>query len=224
MTDKIKVALVDDELLFRKGLELIINQDDNLQVCFEATNGKDILSAIEQNNQLADVILLDLSMPVMDGIDTLLALQRLPEKPKVIILTSHYSKSVIAKLIDEGAASFLAKNENPDIVIQTIKNVAAKGYHFDDFILQIFRDKMTFAKGRKLSIELSEREIDVLRLICEEYTAKEIADKLFLSPRTVEGHKNNMLEKTGAKNMVGLVIFAIENKLIDVNIPLFKPK
>lgn len=224
MTDKIKVALVDDELLFRKGLELIINQDDNLQVCFEATNGKDILSAIEQNNQLVDVILLDLSMPVMDGIDTLLALQRLPEKPKVIILTSHYSKSVIAKLIDEGAASFLAKNENPDIVIQTIKNVAAKGYHFDDFILQIFRDKMTFAKGRKLSIELSEREIDVLRLICEEYTAKEIADKLFLSPRTVEGHKNNMLEKTGAKNMVGLVIFAIENKLIDVNIPLFKPK
>ena len=124
------------------------------------------------------------------------------------------------KLIDEGAASFLAKNENPDIVLQTIKNVANKGFHFDDFILQLFREKMSFSKkSTALKVELSEREIEILRLICEEFTAKEIAEKLYLSPRTVEGHRNNMLEKTGAKNTVGLVIYAIEHNLFNIKLP-----
>ena len=223
MIEKVKIALVDDELLFRKGLEFIIHQDENLEVVFHANNGREFLNAWEQNADLADVILLDLSMPVLDGIDTLLALQKLEHKAKVIILTSHYQKNIIAKLIDEGAASFLAKNEKPDVVLETIKNVFAKGYHFDDYIMQIFRDKMKFAKKDKINIKLSEREIEVLRLICKEYTAKEIAEKLFISARTVEGHKNSMLEKIGAKNTVGLVIYAIEHKLFDVQITLFRP-
>lgn len=218
MTEKIKIALVDDEMLFRKGMELIINQDNTLEVVLHANNGKELLEALE--NVRVDVILLDLSMPVMDGVDTLLALQRLQAKPRTIVLTSHYNKNMIMKLIDEGAASFLAKNENPDIVLQTIKNVANKGFHFDDFILQLFREKMSFSKkSTALKVELSEREIEILRLICEEFTAKEIAEKLYLSPRTVEGHRNNMLEKTGAKNTVGLVIYAIEHNLFNIKLP-----
>jgi DNA-binding NarL/FixJ family response regulator len=218
MIEKIKIALVDDEVLFRRGLELILNQDEALEVTFQANNGKELIDAIQENRFVADVILLDLSMPVMDGVDTLLALQKMPSRLKIIILTSHYNNNMISKLIDEGAASFLSKNEYPDITIQTIKNVAFRGFHYDDYIMQLFRDKMKFGVRSRFSlkIELSEREIEVLRLICQEFTAKEIAEKLHLSSRTVEGHKNNMLEKIGAKNTIGLVVYAIEHKFYEV--------
>jgi DNA-binding NarL/FixJ family response regulator len=223
MTEKIKIALVDDEVLFRKGLELILNQDEALEVTFHANNGKELIDAIKENRFVADVILLDLSMPVMDGVDTLLALQQMQGKFKVIILTSHYNDNVIAKLIDEGAASFLSKSESPDITILTIKNVATKGFHYDDYIMQLFRSRMKFAAKSRIFLknELSEREIEVLRLICKEHTNKEIAEQLYLSPRTVEGHRNNMLEKIGAKNTIGLVIYAIERKYHEVKMEDF---
>jgi DNA-binding NarL/FixJ family response regulator len=223
MTEKIKIALVDDEVLFRKGLELILNQDEALEITFQANNGKELIDAIKENRFVADVILLDLSMPVMDGVDTLLELQKMANRLKIIILTSHYNNNVIAKLIDEGAASFLSKNEDPDITIQTIKNVALRGFHYDDYIMKLFRDKMKFSTRSRFSlkVELSEREIEVLCLICEEFTAKEIADKLFISSRTVEGHRNRMLEKIGAKNTIGLVIYAIEHKYYEVKIEEF---
>ncbi len=222
MTEKIKIALVDDELLFRKGMELIINQDPELEVVFHAVNGKEFLNAFHNNTLTGvNIVLLDLSMPVMDGIDTLLAIAPFNNKPKIIILTSHYTESVIVKLLDEGASSFLAKNENPDIVLETIKNVAKRGFHYDDFVMQLLRNQMKFSKKNKTStIELSEREVEVLRLICQEFTAKEIAEQLYLSTRTVEGHRNNMLEKIGAKNTIGLVIYAIEHRLFDVKIPI----
>jgi DNA-binding NarL/FixJ family response regulator len=223
MTEKIKIALVDDEVLFRKGLELILNQDEALEVTFHANNGKELLDAIKENRFVADVILLDLSMPVMDGVDTLLELRKMPNNLKIIILTSHYNNNVIAKLIDEGAASFLSKNESPDITIQTIKNVALRGFHYDDYIMRLLRDKMKFGlkKRSALKEEFSERELEVLRLICAEYSAKEIADKLSLSFRTVEGHRSNMLEKIGAKNTIGLVVYAIEHKYYDVKMEDF---
>jgi DNA-binding NarL/FixJ family response regulator len=216
MTEKYKIALADDEFLFRKGLELIINQDEMLEVTFSASNGKELVDALQKEELVCDVILLDLSMPIMDGIDALRAINKLENKQKVIILTSHYDRNMIIKLLDEGAASFLAKNEDPDVLVQTLKNVIAKGFHFDDHLLRLLREKMSFGKKSKQNIELTEREIEVLRLICQEYTNKEIGEQLFLSPRTVDGHRNNILEKTGVKNTVGLVLYAIEHGLINV--------
>ncbi len=213
--EPIKIALIDDEALFRKGLELIINQDSTLKVTFNASNGQILLDSLQSGSCVADVFLLDLSMPVLDGVDTLAALQAFHPKPKVIILTSHYSKPLISQLIEAGASSFLAKSEQPDIVLHTIKNVAEKGYHFDEFIMKIFRDKLALKK-KNIDTAFSKRETEVLQLICEAYSAKEIAQKLYLSPRTVEGHKNSMLEKISAKNTISLVIHAIENRLVDL--------
>jgi DNA-binding NarL/FixJ family response regulator len=218
MTKKYKIALADDEFLFRKGLELIINQDEELEVVLSATNGKELLDALKNNQFECDVILLDLSMPVMDGVDALRAINQLEQKYKVIILTSHYDRNMIVRMIDEGAASFLAKNEDPDVLLQTLKNVAIKGFHFDDYLVKLLRDKMTFSKKRTIQIELSEREKEILRLICKELTNKEIGEQLFLSPRTVDGHRNSILEKTGAKNTVGLVLYAVEHKIVSVTI------
>ncbi len=218
---KYKVAIVDDEVLFIEGMKLILGQDENLEITNTAQNGAELLELIKSDQFEAEVIMLDLSMPVLDGIDTLLALNEMKHPAKVIILSSHYNDSIIVKLLDEGAAGFLAKNEHPDEVIKTIKKVAKKGFYINDYILQLIRNRRLLASRKKLHADLSKREVEILKLICEENTNKEIAEKLFISPRTVEGHRNRILDKTNSKNTVGLVIFAIEHKLIDVNISRF---
>ncbi|MGB1216406.1 MAG: response regulator transcription factor, partial [Saprospiraceae bacterium] len=208
--------------LFRKGMKMILEIDGQIEVTETAENGLELLKKIENGGIDAEVILLDLSMPVLDGIDTLLQLNELHISQKVIILTSHYNESIIIKLIDEGASGFLAKNENPDEVINTIINVAKKGFHINDFILQLVRNRRLLAKKKMSNEKLSNRELEVLQLICDELTTKEIAGKLFISPRTVEGHRNRILEKTQSKNTAGLVIYAIEHNIIDVAISKYK--
>jgi DNA-binding NarL/FixJ family response regulator len=215
---KIKVAIADDEFLFIEGLKMILEQDAELQVVFTSTNGKDVIDRLAVDGQVTNIILLDLEMPVKDGVDTLLEIIEKEYPVKVIILSSHYNDGMIIKLLDEGAAGFLAKNENPDVVIQTIKEVYKKGFHINHYILQLIRNRKIFTKKKIVGSELSKREIEILKLICEEYTNKEIADRLKLSARTVEGHRQNILEKTQCKNTVGLVIYAIEHQLIDVHI------
>lgn len=216
--DKIKVAIIDDEKLFIEGMRLVLEQDTNLVVTNIAENGQVLLDIIKAGELDADVILLDLSMPVLDGVDTLIALSKMEQPFRVIILTSHYNDSVIVKLLDEGASGFLPKNENPEQVIKTIINVAQKGFFINDYILQLIRDRRLLAKKKKVHEDLSSRELEVLSLICKEYTNKEIANKLNISPRTVEGHRNRILEKTQSKNTVGIVIYAIEHNIFDVNI------
>jgi len=218
---KIRVGIVDDERLFIQGMRMILEQDEDLTVSFEAENGLELLEKLAEDEHLADVILLDLAMPLLDGVDTLLKIISLSIPIKVIILTSHYNDSMIVKLLDEGAAGFLAKNEHPDIVIQTIKGVHRKGFFINDHIMQLIRDRRLLAKRKLVDIDLTHREIEILKLICKEYTNKEIADKLRISSRTVEGHRKSILEKIDCKNTAGMVIYAIEHKIYDVSISPF---
>ena len=215
---KYKVALVDDEKLLRQGMKMILEQGGKITVTNEAENGQELLDQIDSNTFEADIILLDLSMPVMDGIDTLMEMNKRALNYNIIILTSHYNDSIILKLLDEGAAGFLAKNEDPNEVINTVIQVGEKGFHINDDILQLIRKRRLLSAQKKLKLELTPREIEIIGLICEEYTNKEIAEKLYISPRTVEGHRNRILEKTQCKNIAGVVIYAIEHNLYDVNI------
>ena len=215
---KYKVALVDDEQLIRQGLKLILEQGGKIEITNQAENGQDLLDQIDSGSFDADVILLDLSMPVLDGIDTLLEFNKRGLPQNIVILTSHYNDSIILKLLDEGAAGFLAKNEDPSEVIKTVIQVAEKGFFINDYILQLIRKRRLLSAQKKLKLELTPREIEIIGLICQEYTNKEIAEKLFISPRTVEGHRNRILEKTQCKNIAGVVIYAIEHNLFDVNI------
>jgi DNA-binding NarL/FixJ family response regulator len=218
---KIRVGIVDDERLFIQGMRMILEQDEDLTVSFEAENGLELLEKLAEDENLADVVLLDLAMPLLDGVDTLLKIISLSIPIKVIILTSHYNDSMIVKLLDEGASGFLAKNEHPDIVIQTIKGVHRKGFFINDHIMQLIRDRRLLAKRKLVDIDLTHREIEILKLICKEYTNKEIADSLKISSRTVEGHRKSILEKIDCKNTAGMVIYAIEHKLYDVHISPF---
>jgi DNA-binding NarL/FixJ family response regulator len=213
---KIKVAIVDDEKLIVEGLKMLLEHDDMIVVTNTAYNGVDLFQQIQSGQFIADIILLDISMPIMDGIDTLLKINELKLPYNIIMLTSYYNDGMIIRFLDEGASAFLAKNETPEEVIFTIKNVAQKGFHINDHIMQLIRNRRLFAKTHKMQEELSEREKEILRLICNEHTNKEIADMLYISQRTVEGHRNRILEKIDCKNTAGIVIYAIEHKIIDI--------
>lgn len=213
---KCSVILVDDELLFKEGMKMILGMND-IDTVDTAANGQELIDLLDKGIE-ADVILMDLSMPVLDGVDTLKVLKNKKLRSKTIILSSYYNDNIIIQLLDEGASGFLAKNEDPKIVVETVLGVAEKGFHINDYILQLIRNKRLLAKDKKSQHELTPREEEIMLLICEQYTNQEIADKIHLSKRTVEGHRNRILDKTGAKNTVGLVIYAIEHNIYNVNI------
>lgn len=216
-----KIGIIDDEFLFAKGLELMLKQEEQFDVKIIGQNGKELLNYLDQTNEMPDVILLDLSMPELDGVDTLLALNKRENYPRIIILSSHYNPGIIVRTITEGASAFLNKNEKIEEVMRTVLNVAEKGYYFNEYVFNLLRQRRLSSKVDQKGIDLTEREIEILKLICEELTNKEISEKLFISSRTVEGHRNNLLIKTGAKNTAGLIIFAIEHDIYKVKISKF---
>ncbi len=213
-----KIVLTDDEALFRKGLNRLLSDCESCEVLFEACDGLELLAKLKNVKNHPDIILLDMQMPNMDGVDALKELQKRYPAIKVIILTSHYNPTLILKMIELGASAFMAKNVKPDELMKTIKNVGDKGFHYDDNIIKLLRDKMQMGETRQKEIidELTKREKEILLLICDQYTNKEIAEKLFISRRTVDGHRSKMLEKTSSKNTVGLILYAIENRIFEL--------
>lgn len=221
MTKK-KIVIVDDELLFRRGLSMLLGQEQDLEVSHEFENGQQLVDAVGDASFLSDVILLDMSMPVLDGIDTVRALNALDSQLKVVILTSHYNDGIILRLLDDGVSGFLAKTADPSDVIHTVRQVAEKGFHINDYILQLIRNRRLMSKRKASAETLSAREIEVLTLLCEELTTREIAKKLYISPRTIEGHRNRIMEKIDCKNIAGMVVYAIEHNHYQVNISRYQ--
>lgn len=212
----IRIALVDDQQLFRSGLKLILDEEPKFQVVFEADNGRQFFERLRF--EPVDIVLLDVEMPVMDGMETLERLRQDHPEVKVVMLTMHESERLIAHLMNGGASGFLLKDEHPKVVCKAVRQVHENGIFFRDYV-----SKALLKSGRKRSNntdrnlvkpKLSEREYEVLQLICQEMTSKEIADKLYISARTVDGHRRHLQEKTGARNIVGLVLYAVRNGLV----------
>lgn len=216
----IPIAIADDEALFRRGIRLIIEDYEDLKVIMEAENGQVLLEKIRASNELPDVLLLDLKMPVLGGIEAAEIIRQEFPSIHIVVISSHISKAFILNMIEIGAAAYLGKNASPDEVADTIRTVREKGFCYNELVMEVIRENM-FGKNpikpqRSFEVELTGREKEVLQLICEEFTTQEIADKLFLSNRTVEGHRNNMLTKLGCRNTAGLVVYAIQHGLIKV--------
>lgn len=210
----IRLAIVDDQKLFRGGLKMILENDERFNVVFEANNGKQFFERLAF--EPVDVIILDVEMPVMDGIATLEKLGQEHPNIRVIMLTMHDNDRLINHLMQLGASGFLLKDENPEIVVQAVERVAAEGIYFRDYVSKALL-KGSKSKGKSdkfLGPDISDREMEVLKLICQEYTSKEIAEKLFISSRTVEGHRRSLQEKTGSRNIVGLVLFAVKQGIV----------
>lgn len=209
----IKLALADDQNLFRKGMAMLLREINGMEVTLECANGKDLLKAIAVVP--VDIVLLDLEMPVMDGVETMKRMRTDHPDVKVLVLSMHSEEKFIVHLMELGANGYLLKTAEATEVENAIRSVAESGYYFSDMVSQVMlqglvkKDKVR--PYFNVIDPLSEREIEVLKLICAEKTTPEIAERLFLSPRTVEGHRNNILLKTGARNVAGLVVFAMTN-------------
>ena len=216
MSAAIKIALVDDEVLFRKGISFLLQREDNIDIIFEASNGEELLSNLNDSIIKPDIIMMDLKMPVLNGVEATKIIRKLFPEIKIIALTSYDTKSFIANMIQVGAVAYLIKNTTPKDLIHTINQVAKKGFYYSENVLKTIQDTIISTKNSKGNLKtsfLSPREIEILQLICLQKTTTEIAEHLYLSPRTVEGHRNNLLLKTESRNIAGLVVYAIQNEI-----------
>ena len=214
----IKLALVDDHTLFRQGIKLLLESIPDVTLVLEASNGKEFIDNIESASP--DIVLLDLDMPEMNGIETAKALRGQGSEMGIIILTMYDDEQMIAHLMELGANGYLLKDTSQDELEKAIKSVYHTKFYFNDFVSKAL---LTGVKAKRKSeprigtnIDLTRRESEVLQLICEELTTQEMADKLFISPRTVEGHRQNLIEKFGVKNTAGLIIRAIKLGFVTV--------
>lgn len=218
MQENIKIIVADDELLFRKGIVFMLQRENNIEIIYEAADGEELIGYLNDNFAQPDIILMDLNMPNVNGVEATKTIRRDFPDIKIIALTSYNTPLFIANMIQEGASSYLIKNAHPNEMIKTINEVAEKGFYYDDNVLEVISNSGISA-NKKVQSHFSDdflttREIEILELICKQYSTSEIADKLFVSPRTVEGHRKHLLYKTESKNVAGLVVFAIQNKII----------
>ena len=217
----INIAIADDEALFRRGMRLILEDYDDLRVQFEAENGEDLLAKIRAATDPPDVLLLDLKMPVMSGIEAAKIIREQFPSIQIVILSSHVSKPFILNMIEIGAASYLGKNAHPEEVVETVRQVRERGFYYNAMVMNVIHESMLDKSQPKpepaIDLELTAREREVLQLICEELTTQEIGEKLYISARTAEGHRNNLLSKLNCRNAAGLVVYAIQHGLVDVS-------
>lgn len=213
--NKINVIVVDDHELFRKGVIMVLRKMENVEVVGEASNGKDFLALL--NSRHANVVFMDIKMPLMNGIEaTVEAISRWPEL-KIIALSMFGEEEYLHKMINAGAKGFLLKNSSIEEIERAIELVIAGKNCYSNDLLGYFTNK--FIDNNSVgddSLKLTNREIEVLKLVAHGLTNLEIADKLFISKRTVDAHKANLISKTGSRNIVELLVYSIKNKIVEV--------
>lgn len=217
----IRIAVAEDQVLFRECLVSNIRSFQSVDVVAEAGNGRELIDRIGQLPTPPDIILMDLSMPEMNGLETTQYLREKMPDIRIIVLSVHGDEKSVARMVQQGVNGYLAKNAELEEVFKAIGSVHEKGFYFNDAMLKALQSGTLQKKHRMSQFNIVEsltrREKEVLDMICREFTTQEIAEKLFLSVRTVEGHRNNLLLKTGARNTAGLVIFALKNSIIDLD-------
>lgn len=224
--NKINIGLVEDQFLFRQGMKAILSAWPEIDVIFEAAEGYTVLEKLKEMSVLPQVMLVDLSLPPQgqkefSGKEVTVVLRENFPDIKIIILSGHEDENFIAQLIESGAHGYLVKDCDPSEVYEAITSVCSKGAYINARTLKAIQNNIgrkTKARSVNATTEqLTKREEEILQLICEQHTTEEIAEKLFISPKTVNGHRNSLHEKTGSHNVAGLVIYAIKNNIIEIS-------
>ncbi len=213
MKEKIKIFLVDDHTLFREGLVFLLSDCNYISEIYEAENGRELLKQIP--NIKPDIILMDIEMPEMNGIEATKEILKLYPETKIIALSMYANENYYSEMIDAGAKGFLLKNSKFEDVQKAIDEVYNGKNYFSPEILEAIIKSLN-KKIKKQNTDLTEREIEVLYNICKGFSNQEIADFLYISKRTVDKHRENILLKTQSKNTAGLVIYAIKNDIFEV--------
>lgn len=218
-SDPIQVIIADDHVLYRAGVKTALSAKKDIKVIAEADNGMHLLNLLRTITP--DVILLDIQMPIMDGVAALPEIKKLCPQTKIIMLTMMDDHSMITKLMELGANSYLSKTSDSEIIYEAIKTCFEHEYYFNSLtnnaLLSNLKQRNAAPPQHLMpqEVHLNEKETTILRLMCEEKSTREIADLVELSPRTVEAIRDKLKVKTGAKSTAGLIMYAVKNKIIE---------
>lgn len=220
MREKIKIILADDHRIFRKGLKSLLSEKENIEVLAEADNGDEALEAARKYKP--EIVIMDIAMPKMDGIEATRQIRERFPDTEVVVLSMHAKKAYIDQVLKAGAKGYVLKDSDEENLLSAIDTVHNGGYYLDspiaDQVLSdYFRDKSK-RELKKQSDPLSEREREVLRLLAEGHSNQEVADTLYISRKTVENHRANIVRKTGIQGQVGLTKYAARIGLIDLDL------
>jgi two-component system, NarL family, nitrate/nitrite response regulator NarL len=212
---KIKIAIVDDHRIFLDGISSLLESDTNITVKFTSVNAVDALSELAKDADL-DVVLSDISMDKMSGEELCVSIKKKYPQIAVLMLSMHKDIDIVKRVLSAGASGYILKNTDKKELISAIETIASGDTYYSESVQKDLIKSITDDKGKKASGKelLSTREIEVIKLIASEYTTQETADELFISPHTVESHRKNILRKTNARNMAGLIRYAIEHKIV----------
>jgi DNA-binding NarL/FixJ family response regulator len=211
---KIRIIIADDHQLFRNGLKILLNSFPEFEVTGEASNGKEFLELLKTVQ--ADIALMDINMPEMDGIEATRKGVKINPAVSVVALSMYGEEEYYYKMVDAGAKGFLLKDSDISEVKEAILTVVKGGSYFSQELLYHVIQKIKHREQETKSANLSKREREILAKICEGLSNQEIAETLFISKRTVDKHRANLLGKTNSKNTASLILFAIKNKLIEI--------
>lgn len=213
MPNTIKLLLVDDHLMFLEGLKSLLVTEDNIEIVAVASSAEMALEILQ--TQAVDILISDISMPKIDGFELVGILKKKHPTVSTLMLSMHSEPAIITKLIQQDVNGYLLKNAEKGELLKAIRLIASGQNYFSEQVKTIYTES-SFNRNKKDTavVELSRREKEVLKLIVDECTAKEIADKLVISQHTVESHRKNIISKLGVKNVAGVVKYAIENGLV----------
>lgn len=214
----LQVLLAEDHNIVRNGIRMLLETDESIHIVAEAENGRQVLDYFAKELK-TDLVLADINMPELDGISLLREMKTVSPDTKIVMLSMHDNEKYVAQAFLEGASGYLLKNVNADELIFALKHVSAGGRYLCSELTMTMLDKMLknshhFQPHSRQDIEFSQREIEVLKLIAEGLTNNEMSDKLFISKRTIEGHRQSLIDKTGARNTASLIRFAVINGII----------
>ena len=212
----IKVAIADDHTLFRTGVKTSLSSRKDIQMVAEAENGMQLLNLLKHIKP--DVVLLDIQMPIMDGLTTLPEIKKLYPDVKVIMLSMHNDHSMITRMMEIGANSYLTKESDSETIYQAIRTCFEQEFFFNELTNKALLNGLRMKKPADVAtpdVHLTDKEITILKLMCEEKSTKEIADMVDLSPRTVEAIRDKLKTKTGVKSMAGLVMYAVKAGIVE---------
>lgn len=213
MKEKLKIVIVDDHLLFAQSLSYLIGTFGEYNVIGHFVNGKEFITSLEQGEVLPDLVLLDVNMPIMDGIETMKYLNSNHPNLKVLALSVNNDEETVMQMLTSGAKGYILKDTSPNLFKQAMDEVHEKGFYYTEMVSNFLIHSLN---KNEEQLVLKDREVEFIKLACTEKTYKEIADIMCLSPKTIDGYRENLFQKLDVKTRIGIVLYAIKHKIIEV--------
>ena len=211
--NKIDIIIVDDHVLFSQALNGLVSNFDEFNVVTVLNNGKELVDYFSKENKQPQIVLMDIKMPIMNGIEATQWLKDNKPEIKVLALSMEADEDTILKMLRAGAKGYLLKDIHPSVLQHALKEVDASGFYYTENVTNTLLNSIN-NKEKSIAIQLKDRELEFLKLACTERTYREIAEIMFLSPKTVDNYREALFEKLGAKTRIGLVLYAIKEKIV----------